>query len=86
MQEKLKQLELLAAQLLTRQKELAGENERLKQRVRTLEESALKLKTVEQKLKEVSDWKKNTQTVLRRLATRIDKELEKAKQDEEKWV
>lgn len=86
MQEKLKQLELLTAQLLTRQKELAGENERLKQRVRALEESALKLKTVEQKLKEVSDWKKNTQTILRRLATRIDKELEKAKQDEEKWV
>lgn len=86
MQEKLKQLELLAAQLLTRQKELAGENERLKQRVRALEESALKLKTVEQKLKEVSDWKKNTQTILRRLTVRIDKELEKAKQDEEKWV
>ena len=86
MQEKLKQLELLTAQLLTRQKELAGENERLKQRVRLLEESALKLKTVEQKLKEVSDWKKNTQTILRRLATRIDKELEKAKQDEEKLV
>ena len=86
MQEKLKQLELLTTQLLTRQKELAGENERLKQRVRTLEESALKLKTVEQKLKEVSDWKKNTQTILRRLATRIDKELEKAKQDEENLV
>lgn len=86
MQEKLKQLELLATQLLTRQKELAGENERLKQRVRTLEESALKLKTVEQKLKEVSDWKKNTQTVLRRLAVRVDKELEKAKQDQSDLV
>ena len=86
MQEKLKQLELLATQLLTRQKELAGENERLKQRVRTLEESALKLKVVEQKLKEVSDWKKNTQTILRRLATRIDKELEKAKQDQSDLV
>lgn len=82
MQEKLKQLELLATQLLTRQKELAGENERLKQRVRVLEESALKLKEVEQKLKDVSDWKKNTQTVLRRLASRVDKELEKAKQDD----
>lgn len=86
MQEKLKQLELLATQLLTRQKELAGENERLKQRVRTLEESALKLKVVEQKLKEVSDWKKNTQTVLRRLAVRVDKELEKAKQDQSDLV
>ena len=80
MQEKLKELELLASQLLARQKDAQAQNAALKQRLRILEESVEKLKKTEAELK------KNTQTVLRRLVTRVDKELEKAKQEENKIV
>ena len=86
MQEKLKQLELLITQTLARQKELAGANATLKNRLRSLEQGNLELKNVQAQLRELKEWKKNTQTVLRRLATRVDKELEKAKEEQEKIV
>lgn len=86
MQEKLKQLELLISQALARQKELTAENVALKQRMRVLEENSLKLKEVENSLKEVKEWKKNAQTVLRRLHTRLEKEIEKAREEEGKIV
>lgn len=86
MQEKLKQLELLITQTLARQKELAGENATLKNRLRSLEQGNLELKTVQAQLRELKEWKKNTQTVLRRLAARVDKELEKAQEEQEKIV
>ena len=44
MQEKLKQLELLISKMVTRQKELQGENDALKARIRVLENSAEKWK------------------------------------------
>jgi len=86
MQEKLKQLELLITQTLTRQKELAGENATLKNRLRVLEEGNLQLKELQHELRELKEWKKNTQSVLRRLATRVDKELEKAQEEQNKIV
>lgn len=86
MQEKIQQLEILVSRLLSRQKELAGENALLKQRLRVLEENSLKLKEVEVSLKEVKEWKKNAQTVLRRLYMRLEKELERAKEEESKIV
>ncbi|MBQ3666809.1 MAG: hypothetical protein II913_01955 [Elusimicrobiaceae bacterium] len=78
MQDKLKQLELLITQTLTRQKELAGENATLKNRLRILEEDRLELKEVQQELRELKEWKKNAQSVLRKVSAKIDKELEKA--------
>ena len=84
MQDKIQQLEILITQLVSRQKELAGENASLKNKLRVLEAQTYKLKEVEQKLKEVSDWKKNAQIVLRRVAARLDKEIEKARADEQK--
>lgn len=86
MQEKLKQLELLTSQMLARQKELQGENGALKARVRTLEDGLEKLKNTEAELRELKEWKKNTQTVLKRLSARLDKEIAKAKEHEEKIV
>jgi len=86
MQEKLKQLELLITQTLARQKELAGENASLKNRLRSLEEDALELKNLQGQLRELKEWKKNTQSVLRRLAARVDKELEKAQAQQNKVV
>ena len=77
MQDKLKQLELLITQTLTRQKELAGENATLKNRLRILEEDRLELK-VQQELRELKEWKKNAQSVLHKVSAKIDKELEKA--------
>ena len=86
MQEKLKQLELLITQTLARQKELAGENATLKNRLRILEEGNLQLKDLQAQVRALKEWKKNTQSTLRRLAVRVDKELEKAKQEQEKIV
>ena len=86
MQEKLKQLELLTTQLLSRQKGLQGENTALKTRVRSLEDVVEKLKASETELRFLKEWKKNAQAVLRRLAVRVDKELAKAKEEEEKIV
>ena len=86
MQAKLKQLELLISQTLARQKELAGENATLKNRLRVLEEGNFQLKELQAQLRELKEWKKNTQSVLRRLAVRVDKELEKAKAEQDKIV
>lgn len=54
--------------------------------VRTLEDSLEKLKNTEAELRELKEWKKNTQTVLKRLSARLDKEITKAKEHEEKIV
>lgn len=86
MQEKLKQLELLITQTLARQKELAGENATLKNRLRNVEQGNQELKNLQTQLRELKEWKKNTQSVLRRLAARVDKELEKAKAEQNKIV
>ncbi len=86
MQEKLKQLELLVSQLAAHQKNTQKENTALKQRVYVLEETVTKLKTAEAEMRTLKEWKKNAQTVLRRLSVRLDKELEKAKQAEGKIV
>jgi len=86
MQEKLKQLELLVSQLLARQKDVQAENNALKQRVRALETGLEKLKSTEAEMRALKEWKKNAQTVLRRLATKLDKEITRAKEDESKIV
>ncbi|MBR4683041.1 MAG: hypothetical protein IKP06_07085 [Elusimicrobiaceae bacterium] len=86
MQEKLKELELLVSQLLARQKDVQGENFALKQRLRTLEDSVDKLKNTEAEVRALREWKKNAQTVLRRLATKLDKEIAKTEEEESKIV
>lgn len=86
MQEKLKQLELLVSQVLARQKELQGENAALKAKLRSLEDGVEKLKAVESELKDVKEWKRNTQTALKRLAARLDKEIAKAQEEEKKII
>lgn len=86
MQEKLKELELLVSQLLARQKDAQAQNAALKQRVRTLEEGVEKLKAVETELRNLKEWKKNAQTVLRRVSAKLDKEIARAKEEENKIV
>lgn len=84
MQEKLKQLELLITQLLARQQETEGQNAALKNRVRQLEDAADRLKEAEAETRALRDWKKNAQTVLKRVAAKIDKELAKAQERKDK--
>ena len=84
MQEKLKQLELLVSQTLARQKAMQSENMALKQRLRSLEDGVEKLKTAEAEMRALKDWKKNVQNTLRRVVSRIDKEIIKAREEENK--
>lgn len=84
MQEKLKQLELLVSQTLARQKAMQSENVALKQRLRSLEDGVEKLKTAEAEMRALKEWKKNVQNTLRRLVSRIDKEIIKAREEENK--
>ena len=86
MQEKLKQLELLISQLLARQKEMQAENTALKNRLRVLEDQVEKLKDTDGEVRTLKEWKKNAQTVLKRLAVKIEKEIDKAKESENKIV
>ncbi len=86
MQEKLKQLELLISQLLARQKEVQAENATLKNRLRIVEDQVEKLKGTDTEVRALKEWKKNAQTVLKRLAVKIDKEITKAKENENKIV
>ena len=86
MQEKLKELELLISQVLARQKDVQAQNDALKQRVRTLEDGLEKLKTTEAELRALKEWKKNAQTVLRRVSAKLDKEITRAKEEENKIV
>lgn len=86
MQEKLKQLELLVSQLLARQKEVQAENITLKNRLRVLEDQVEKLKNTDGEVRALKEWKKNAQTVLKRLVVKVEKEIVKAKESESKIV
>lgn len=85
MQEKLKQLELLVSQAATRLQTLQKEEAALRQKVRLQEDTILRLKESEAELKALREWKKNAVNTLRKLETRIDKELAKA-QEQQNWL
>ena len=82
MQEKLKQLELLVSQVAARQQQTQAQNTALHQKVRQLEESLDKLRTVETEVKTLREWKRTTQQTLKRLLVKVDKEIQKSCQDE----
>ena len=82
MQEKLKQLELLVSQVAARQQQTQAQNTALHQKVRQLEENLDKLRTVETEVKTLREWKRTTQQTLKRLLVRVDKEIQKSRQDE----
>lgn len=82
MQEKLKQLELLVSQVAARQQQTQAQNMALHQKVRQLEENLDKLRTVETEVKTLREWKRTTQQTLKRLLVKVDKEIQKSRQDE----
>lgn len=83
MQEKLKQLELLVSQVLARRKAVEEKNAELLQRLRRLEDAAVKFRQQEEELKSLREWKRSTQNTLKRLYARVDKEIQKAQKDQE---
>lgn len=82
MQEKLKQLELLVSQVAARQQQTQAQNTALHQKVRQLEENLDKLRMVETEVKTLREWKRTTQQMLKRLLVKVDKEIQKSRQDE----
>lgn len=82
MQEKLKQLELLVSQVAARQQQTQAQNTALRQKIRQLEENLDKLRTVETEVKTLREWKRTTQQTLKRLLVKVDKEIQKSRQDE----
>lgn len=82
MQEKLKQLELLVSQVAARQQQTQAQNTALHQKVRQLEENLDKLRMVETEVKTLREWKRTTQQTLKRLLVKVDKEIQKSRQDE----
>lgn len=82
MQEKLKQLELLVSQVAARQQQTQAQNVALHQKVRQLEENLDKLRTVETEVKTLREWKRTTQQTLKRMLVKVDKEIQKSRQDE----
>lgn len=86
MQEKIKELELLITQLLARQQQTESQNAALKNRIRVLESTSDKLKSADAEARALREWKKNTQTVLKRVAGKIEKELAKAQEEEKEII
>ena len=82
MQEKLKQLELLVSQVAARQQQTQAQNTALRQKIRQLEENLDKLRTVETEVKTLREWKRTAQQTLKRLLVKVDKEIQKSRQDE----
>lgn len=82
MQEKLKQLELLVSQVVARRQETQAQNVALRQKIRQLEENLDKLRTVESDVKTLREWKRTAQQTLKRLLVKVDKEIQKSRQDE----
>ena len=82
MQEKLKQLELLVSQAATRLQTLQSEAVSLRQKLRSQEATIARLKESETELKSLREWKRNTVSALKKLETRIDKEISRAQEED----
>ncbi|MGB2578520.1 DNA-binding FrmR family transcriptional regulator [Elusimicrobium simillimum] len=75
MQEKIKQLELLVSQATARLTGLEEENSTLKNRLRTVDGQINRLREIEDEARELRDWKKNTLAQLKKLQSKVEKEL-----------
>lgn len=75
---KLHQLELLISQTATRIQTLQQQLSAAQQKIRNQENIIDRLRESEAELKTLREWKKNTVSVLKKLETRIDKEIAKA--------
>ena len=76
-EDKFKQLELLVAQTAGRLQNLQGELSAARQKIRLQENIIARLRESENELKNLREWKKNTISVLKKLESRIEKEINK---------
>ncbi len=81
MQEKIKHLELLVNTTLERLEKAYKDNSSLKNRVKYLEASIVKLSQANAELKELKEWKKDTKLKLKKVYAKVNKELNKAQKD-----
>ena len=75
---KLHQLELLISQAAARVQSLQQQLSAAQQKIRNQENIIDRLRESEAELKTLREWKKNTVSALKKLETRIDKEIAKA--------
>ena len=81
-EDKFKQLELLVAQTAGRLQSLQGELSAARQKIRIQENVIARLRESESELKNLREWKKNTISVLKKLETRIEKEIHKTTENQ----
>ncbi|MBT3392396.1 MAG: hypothetical protein HN833_01775 [Elusimicrobiaceae bacterium] len=81
MQEKIKHLELLVNATLERLEKSYKETSSLKNRVKYLESSIAKLSKANMEIKELKEWKKDTKLKLKKVFTKVNRELEKSQKN-----
>lgn len=86
MQEKYKQLELLVAQAAARLQTLQRQAVADRQKIRLQQDTIARLKEHEAELKALREWKKNTLGTLKKLEARLDKEITKARQQQDSFI
>lgn len=84
--DKLKQLELLISQTAARLQSLQTELSSARQKIRQQEDTIARLRSAEAELKSLREWKKNTVSALKKLESRIDKELAKSAENKTEGV
>ncbi len=85
-EEKLKQLELLIGQTASRLQTLQREVLAARQKIRQQEETIARLRQNETELKTLREWKRTTVSALKKLETRLDKEIAKASEQNNELV
>ena len=77
-EDKFKQLELLVSRTAVRLQDMQRELAAARQKIRAQENVIARLRESENELKALREWKKNTVGVLKKLETRLEKEINKA--------
>ena len=85
-EEKLKQLELLISQTTARVQSLQQQLSAAQQKIRQQEDTIVRLRESENDLKALREWKKNTLSILKKLETRLDKEISKVQQKQDQII
>ena len=75
MEDKISQLTALVAQATIRLQSLEAENSALKNRLRAVEGQSAKLRGVDEEVRALREWKRDTVARLKKLHTRIEREL-----------
>lgn len=75
MEDNYKQLSLLIDKITTRLSEVEKENSKLHTRIQELESSLSVLKSTQEKVVALKEWKDTTINILKKLYTKIDKEV-----------